>query len=397
MARKPAADKDKSGRDDKPKRRRKASSAGLWRLPPLPWIMRAGTSRDHSAAPLRILCAGLTEGFLLAAHLPDSEVVVIARDPEAVKTARTSAARKRLRHLRIEEAVPDQPALGELVGGNFDLVLAHDVLHLAKDADLAFVNLATACAENGTVCVSLRSAAHPSSRLDAGLRAFGLARGELTGDDRKDDDEAAARLLAGLGGFMPANTRDFPHELRGEGIGPAPLAAWLDRAGAAGLNLRATTLAAKTLPGALAAGDTKLLSSFPLSKLAVLLDAFLAPSSVELVFSRETVPQVPWGEPDLLTAWRPISRFLPLNKLQPMQAPWNGLAGIEVEIRGVLAPQKFTLSNYLVEVIRRSDGTKSIADLMSEIPHETDLTDLVGALHFLHHTFILELQAPSEL
>lgn len=392
MARKPAADKEEPDAGAKPKARRKPAASGPWLPPPLPWILRAGRSTNEIESPSRIFCAGLSEGFLLAATLRDAEVVAIDPDAESVKAARTAAGRRRLRNLRCEEASLDQPALGELIGGNFDLVLAHDALSRVKDADAAFVNLSAACAVDGTVYASVRSASHPSSRLRDGLAAFGLDGEEI--DEENKDGEAVAKLLAGLGGFLPANARILSLELNGRGTGPAPLVAWLDRAGAAGLNLRATTLTAKTLPASLNAGGTKLLSSFSLSKLAILLDKFLAPASVEMVFSRQPVPDVPWGEPEMLLDWRPVSRFLPLGKLQEMHEPWNGLAGIEVEIQGVLAPQNFTLSHYLIELIRRSDGRKTLAELTSEIPHEVAAADLVGALHFLHHSFILELQEP---
>lgn len=392
MARKPAADKEQPDAGEKPKSRRKPAASGPWLPPPLPWILRAGQPTNELFSPARILCTGLTEAFLLAANLRDAEIVAIDPDPETVKAARTAAGRRRLRNLRFEVANLDQPALGELIGGNFDLVIAHDAVHRAKDADAAFRNLAAACAGGGTVYASVRSAAHPSSRLHDGLAAFGLERGEI--NEENNDGEAVVKLLAGLGGFLPANTRELPREVQGEGTGPAPLAAWLDRAGAAGLNLRATTLTAKSLPASLRAGGTKLLSSFPLPRLAILLDKFLAPASVEMVFSRQPVSDVPWSEPEALLDWRPVSRFLPLGKLQEMREPWNGLAGIEVEITGVLAPQNFTLSHYLVELIRRSDGQKTLSQITSEIPHEISAADLVGALHFLHHSFILELQEP---
>ena len=48
----------------------------------------------------------------------------------------------------------------------------------------------------------------------------------------------------------------------------------------------------------------------------------------------------------------------------------------------------------MVEIVRRSDGSKHLAELMAEVPHETDIAELMPALHFLHHAFILELQAP---
>lgn len=392
MPRKPAADKQSSDTRKKPARPRKQRAQGVWRPPPLPWILRAGRRGDGAAPPSRILCTGLTEAFLLAANLREAEVTAIDPDAETVESARRTATRRRLHNLRIEQALLDQPALGELIGGNFDLVVAQDALHCAEDADAAFVNLAAACATDGTVYTSVRSASHPSSRLDAGLAAFGLDRSEIDGDNEKSGN--VAKMLAGLGGFLTLNTPALARELQGGGTGPAPLAAWLDRAGAAGLHLRATTLTAKSLPGSLAAGGTTPLCSFPLGDLAVLLDNFLAPASVELVFSRRSVPDVPWGNPETLRDWRPVSRFLPLAKLPEMQEPWNGLAGIEVEIHGVLSPQNFTLSRYLVELIRRSDGSKSLAELMAGIPHEIDIAELVGALHFLHHSFILELQEP---
>jgi SAM-dependent methyltransferase len=392
MARKPAADKQDSGAEEKSKRRRKPSAAGPWRPPPLPWILRAGRDTNDIASPVRILCSGIAEAFLLAANLPDAEVVAFDDDPQIVKTARAAAGRRRLRQLRIEEASIDQPALGELVGGNFDLVLAHDVLHRAKDADAAFRNLAAACAQDGTVYASVRSSSHPSARFDDALKSLGLRRDEIGDEDA--EGQAVVRMLAGLGGFPSANGQALPEEFKGGGTGPAPLAAWLDRAAAAGLHLRATSLTAKTLPATLNSGGTKSLAAFSNPKLGIFLDAFLQPGSVELVFARTPPVEVPWSDPELLRDWRPVSRFLPLAKLPEMTEPWNGLASVEVEIHGVLDPQSFTLSHYLLELIRRSDGTKTLGDLMAEIPHETDIAGLVPALHFLHHAFILELQQP---
>ena len=301
MPRKRAAEKDDVPAADKSGKRRKKASAGFWRPPPLPWILRAGRETNEIAPPSRILSTGLNEGFILATHLPEADVVVLGRDSRTVKAARTAAARRRLKRLRIEEAEPDRSALGELVGGNFDLVVAHDILHLAKDADAAFANLASACAEDGTVYASVRSAAHPSARIDAALSALGIARGDIGKGD--DETTATTRMLAALGAFLPSNPQDLPQEFGDAATGPAPLAAWLDRAGAAGLSLRATTLTAQALPAALSGGGTKFLAGLSLPQMAVLLDRFLGPTSIDMVFSRRAAPAVPWRTPDLLLSW----------------------------------------------------------------------------------------------
>jgi SAM-dependent methyltransferase len=368
--------------------KRRATPRGVWRPPPFAWIHNGGRTGPPAIVPKRILCATLPEAFLLAASFKEAEVVAVQPSAELVKTARSAASRRRLRNLRIENAEIDQPALGELVGGNFDAVLAHDVLHRVRDADAAFVNLAAACAPHGSVYVSVRAQGHPSARLASAMESFGF-----DAEESGEDSAKVRRLLAALGSFLPLAS-DLADELGTEAAGPAPAAAWLDRASAAGLHLRASTITAQALPPALLSGQTSLLSAFSTPKLVALLDGFLQPASIEMVFARTAHREPPWRNPDELCDWRPICRYLPLAKLQPLEPPWDGMAAVEVEIQGILEPQNFTLSRYLLEILRRSDGKKSLGEIMQGIDHEADTAILVPGLHFLHNAFILELQAP---
>ncbi len=386
MARKPAEAKNAAGAAAPRKRRRKASE-GPWRLPPLPWILGAGRGSLVPAEPLRIFSASLPEAFLLASHLREAEVVALDEAQGRVRAARTSASRRRLRNLRIEQAPLDQPALGELIGGNFDVVLAHEVLHRCADPDAAWTNLSAACAPEGSVFVTVRGPSHPVQRFDEALAQFGLDRGDDAGE--LPDALKIHQLLAGLGGFAA----DLPN---GEAASSAaPAREWIARAAGAGLHLRATTLTARYLPRALAGGGTRLLTSFALPSLAVFLDNYLHPETLEMVFSRRAPAEPPWRYPEALAGWIPLGRFLPLAKLPPLEAPWDALAAVDVEILGVIEPQNFTLSRYMLELLRRSDGRTSLRDLMAAIPHETSPEDLVGGLHFLHHAFILELLPPA--
>lgn len=388
MPRKSAASKAGEAKDRTAKGRA-AKPQGVWRPPPFAWILNGGRSGPAVPVPARVLCATLPEAFLVASTLKDADVVAVNPSADFVKAARTAAARRRLRNLRVEQAELDQPALGELVGGNFDAVLAHDVFHLVRDADAAFANLSAASAAEGTVYVSVRTPGHPSARLEAAMEVFGFDAREIDGEEVAK----VRRLLAAMGNFLPTAT-EAGEEAGSPASGTVPAVVWLDRASAAGLHLRATTLTAKSLPPALASGQSGLLASFELPKLLAWLDPFLQPASVELVFSRSPHREPPWRDPDQLLAWRPICRFLPLGKLPPLKPPWDGMASVEVEIHGVLEPQSFNLSCYLLEILRRSDGKTSLGELMAGIPHETDAATLVPGLHFLHRAFILELQAP---
>jgi len=389
MPRKPAADKPA---DAPPKKRRPPARSGAWNIPPLAWILQAGRHNQPAADPQRILCANLPEAFALASHLRDVEVTLLETDEALAAQARAAARRRRLRNLRIEHGAIDQPALGELVGGNYDAVIAHDVLHRAADPLTALQNLCAASAPDGAIYLALRAADHPAGRLGQTLASFGLDREDLS--DEENEAFRIARLLAALGQFHPTDGR-LPHAaalVAGQG---RPFAAWLDLAEQAGLHLRATTLTAQTLPAALAGGGTAPLASFSLPRLAALLEDYLRPPLVEAVFSRTPHQPPPWREPEALTAWQPVSRFLGLAKLEALEPPYTDAAAVDVEIHGVLPAQNFQLSRYVLEILRRSDGKTPLAALMAQIPHTTTPTEILPALHFLHHAFILELLPPT--
>lgn len=388
MPRKPFAAENQSRRP-RAKARRTAAPSGVWRPPPLAWILHAGQPELSVPVPVRLLSATLPEAFLLASGFKDADVVALESDGDRVKSARAAASRRRLRNLRIERAALDQPALGELVGGNFDAILAHETLHAVSDIAAAWANLSAAVSPEGSVYASLRTPAHPAARLTEAMEAFGL--------EAESSDEAASevrRFLAALGGFLTP-TDLLRRDGKNPHPGPSPLSWWLDHAAKAGLHPRVCGLTAAALPAALGAGHTGLLGSFTLPRMLILLDRFLGPASVGIVFSRKPSPEPPWRRPDNLAAWRPLCRFLPLHKLQPFSAPWEAAAAVTIEIPGLLGSQSFTLSRYLLELLRRSNGLASLGDLMSEIPHEGRLVDLAGGLHFLHHAFIMELLPPA--
>lgn len=383
MARKPAADNP----DAPAKKRRRPSRSDAWRPPPLPWIMRAGRTDHAPVGASRFLCCDLPESFALAAHLKEAEITLLEPDFAVADAVRKAARRRRLTNLRVECAAVDQEALTELTGGNYDTVVAHDALHRAADPAAALRNLAAAASETGTVYLGLRGSTHPSGQLESVLGEFGIGCAEI--DAENEQTTKIARLVGGLARCLPAETRDLADEFR-QAAG-RPLSEWLPLAADAGLHLRASTSTAQALPAALPGGGTALLATFSLSRLCRLLDTLLRPPTHQLLFSRQRPVEPPWQQPEDLRSWRPVSRFLDLSKLDPLPPPLTDAASVEVDIDGVLSPQNFTLTRYMLEVLRRSNGQRTIGEIMAEIPHTTEINQLLPAFHFLHHAFILEL------
>lgn len=384
---------DKAGEAVRKQPRRRAQPLS-WSPPPLGWIMEAGRTHGEGGIPKRILSATLPEAFFLASNLKESEVVALCEDTSEIRGARVSAGRRKLGNLRIEEGKLDQPALTELVGGNHDLVIANDVMHGVDDLGLAFANMAAASAPEGSIYLSVRGASHASIRFDDVLSKFGIDRPDAPPEDDSSETNRILLLLSSLGGFLPQSRQAFSRELRAkpsfEGAA-APLEYWLKESTKAGLHLRSTTLTSKALPATLSTGGTELLSSFSLPKLTSLVDQIQSSPRHEIILSKERYTEPPWKNPENLCAWHPVARFIPLSTITPLEPPWDAVAGVEVEIQGILEKQKFTLSRYMVEILRCADGTLSLEKLMANIPHEVSLAEIVGALHFLHHSFIMEL------
>ena len=356
--------------------------------------MEAGRTHGRGGIPKRILSATLPEAFFLASNLKEAEVVALCEDPAELRGARVSASRRKLKNLRIEEGRLDQPALTELVGGNHDLVIANDVMHGVDELGIALANIASTSSPEGSIYLSVRGSSHAATRFDQALSKFGLDRPESLPEDPSSETSRILLLIASLGGFLPRDRQAFARELRVGASSPggaAPLEYWLEESAKAGLYLRSTTQTSKSLPATLSTGGSGLLSSFSLPKLASLIDQIQRPPRIELILSKYRYSEPPWKNPQDLATWHPSARFIPLSSIAALDPPWEALAGVEVEIQGILEKQKFTLSRYMLEILRRSDGSMPLGKLMEEIPHEVSLEEISGAFHFLHYSFIMEM------
>ena len=354
-----------------------------WRLPPLAWVLAAGRP-TAPANPVRILVASAcSEALILAKSFPDSSVVVLDPSEKSLRALRLSARRRRLSNLSAEAAALDHSALPELIGRNFDLILSLDFL--PSNLAAVFENLA-ACASRqaGTLFLKSPSASHPLLRLSEILPAFGLDMEDLSRPE--SDSQPLLPLISALGGD------DGP----GHTVTPAvPFKSLIGQACTHGFHFAASLHAAAILSRALSVGGTGPLLSYSRESLAALLDLIARPSSHQLVFSMHPCPEPPWRDPEALGAWRPIVQFWPTASLPKQTAPFHRTMSVDIQIQKVLPPLKMNLSAYMLELLRNSDGTRALRDIMADIPHEVSIEELAPALHFFFHASIFNLFPPQ--
>lgn len=372
--------------DDGP--RRPLSGAIAWQIPPLPWILSAG--RPHRGASLlRVLfCGAIPEALIFAKSCPEADVVVVDSSEKATRALKVSAKRRRLGNLVAVTAELDQPALAEITGRNFDLIIAEEVLDSPLDVEAALENLRDCASRNsGTLYLKVMGTHHPLLRLPEILPAFQSAE---DGTDQAKLPQLLVDLICSLGGDQIG--RNPVHGT------PQPLSDWLEvcaRHGfhyAAGLNV--PSILGKAVK---AGGSVQPLFSFERQALLLALDVVARPASHYLTFSTVPCPEPPWNDCDALASWRPIIQFWPRSSLPVQQAPFNRVVGVQIQIQRVLPTLDLQLSSYVLELLRTSDGNSSLSELMKAIPYEAILEDLVPALYFFYHTSILNLFPPEIL
>jgi hypothetical protein len=368
------------------RRIRRRQAALNWRLPPLPWILSAGSS-SVPVAPARILFGGcVQESLLLAKSLPDSDILVIDSDPKLVRALRLSASRRRLANLSVLQAAWDQSHLAEATGRNFDLVLLPGFPVEPANLASALENLSLCLARpHGRIYLRLPGDGHPFHRDPEILQSLGLSPRLSDGFGPAHPSLLLAAALSGdsLPGSTPRRSAVFS------------LGDWISALRTNGLHFAACLHSPGILARGLSFGGVDSLRPANAEKLAILLDIVTNPIERHLLFSLTAPAEPPWDQPALLAEWRPSVRFWPREKIPPQSAPFNRVFSVDLEIQRVLSKLSLQLSGYMLELLRNSDGATSLRDLMDRIPHEATLEDLLPALWFFHQSCIATLQPPE--
>jgi hypothetical protein len=356
-----------------------------WRLPPLPWILfNGGAQLDQP--PKRILLGGsVQEAFILAKSLPESEVVVLEESPKFARAMRISAQRRRLANLTVLQGMWSQPHLTESTGRNFDLILLPGFPVGPNDMAAALENLSQ-CASPLSARVYLRVTGenHPFIKKSEVSEAFGGKSDKAIFSSPTSPDLLLAAALAGdsMPDCTPLQSTSFS------------LSDWISVFKTVEFQFVSALHTPAILSRALAAGGLEALMDRGAESLAVLLDRIATPIERHIIFSTSPVPEPPWNIPDQLSNWRPFVHFWPREKIPLQNPPFNRVFSVDLEIQRVLPKMSLQLSAFMLELLRSSDGKKTLSEIISSIPHQASVDELRPALWFFHQACILNLRPP---
>ena len=366
-------------------RRSKRRTSGMfWRFPPLPWILFA-SGFPPGQSPQRILVGGaLPEVHLLAKSLPDTEIVALDSNSKFVRALRLTAKRRRLQNLAVLEATWDQPHLTEMTGRNFDLILLPGIALSASQLAPALENIAQCLARpSGVVWFRLPGESHPFRRTSEIFESFGPP------NPSADGPAAPSLILAAslAGDSIPESTPAEPF--------PFSLPDWISTFRSADLHFKASQHVPGILSRALTTGSLDTLFPKGAEELTNLLDCIAHPVERHLLFSTAPEQEPPWNDSSLLAEWRPAVYFWPREKIPQQSEPYHRIFSVDLEIQRILPKLSLQLSGYMLELLRISDGTTPLRDLLARIPHPANIEELRSALWFFHHSCILRFLPPK--
>ena len=364
---------------------RKNTKAVGWNLPPLAWMLSSAQGGAWKLPERILICGVIPEIGPLAKGLRDCEFVVLESSESQARSLRTACSRRRLKNIRIEVGAADQAALPELIGGNFDLVLATGIFHSVGSVEDSMINLAACTArDTGGVYLELDAAHHPASRAAE-------ITGHLPGGRDKEVADKLERIAAFACGVWPrasAGTQARPPSCW-------PFLKWLGIAASSGLRPAACTLPSRILPLTLPSDPMPILSGLDLVSLCCLLETMAAPPVLQTVFTRRPLLEPPWADTAALSEWCPCVFFWPRDKVPAMEPPFSKFMQLGINIPNLLDIPELQVTAFLLEFLRNSDGSTPVRQILEAIPHPATTEEIAQALFFFHHTNILRLLPPE--
>lgn len=353
-----------------------------WRLPPWPWIVHPGDDASPRSVRRVLICGAIPEAFLLAKSLPGTEIVILESDAEKSAAFRLSGSRRRLKNIKVVHASLEN-SLEDFKLGQFEVLLALATTSKPSHLGMVLKNLASLLVpDRGTLYLRVAGEGHPAFRPREISEAWPMMSSDFKG-------EHFMRMAAAIAGdeFF---TEDFEGHIR------LSLEDWIDALKSNHLYFSSALHVPSLLARALSSGGLSGLGFPDLSELASATDIMVRPAIRHLLATNRPQTAPPWESMVDLLDWRPCARFWPREKIPLQIAPYHQRFSVEIHIQGVLPPISLQLSSYMLELLRLSDGSASLGELLSAIPHPANPEDIKHALYFLHCTAILPLLSPNQ-
>jgi len=369
-----------------------------WVLAPMDWIGALWKPTEKNLAPKRILVAGCgagREAFTLRRRFPKAKIAAVDFSPRSIAIARHVQKRARaMRNIRFVVADLAHRDLSKLVGPQFDFISCHGVLSYVPQQVRALANLRQLLKPDGALYLGVNGPEHYSVRGRLFLPTFGLdlvepREGTYLRDVLKLWDaigaESGTRSLAKLPiGYLAG---DFFGPL----IRNLPLRDWTQLASKAGLCFQANCSFWGALRLVMEKDQARFLMPRSRAKVCQLLAVASPGSFYRLLFTRRVPGNPPWQNDEKLRLWRPILTKLYKVSLPKRTRSQRALRRVTFKSVAMNTQLDWKMPEWELEILRRSDGKRTLGEILKGISEVVPPQLLQTQLYVLHQLLVITL------
>ncbi len=369
-----------------------------WRLAPTEWINALWRPGRQGAAPKRILVAGCgtgREALRLSRRFTRAQIVAVDFSPRSIGIAQDlQRGAPEMRGIRFIVADLVQKRLPVLVGGSFDFISCHGVLSYIPAPKRALANLARCLKPDGALYLGVNGADHSSVADRRFLAAFGFDMAEFS---QRADLRSFLKLSDGVrdahGLDRLANRKEsyLAGDLFGSVIHNLPLSEWISIAREAGFHLQGSTSSYCALRRAMEDDFPRLLIPRSRAEVCELLDILCPAGFHRLLFTGQAPAKPPWLDHDALLGWRPVLTGLYKTRLPKKRRAWRQLRRVTLESKATNTGLDWQMPEWEVEILRQSDGSRTLRALLATIPVTVPPGVLQQQLYVLYQLLVIEL------
>lgn len=375
-----------------------SSARRWWLLAPMEWIRSVWLPRRPS--PRRILVAGCgtgLEAFALRRRFPDAEIVAVDFSSRSIAAARRSSQGFRSsRPIRFVVADLASRQFASLAGTGFDFITCHGVLSYISRPERALRNLARCLELDGALYLGVNGAGHSSvggrqflSGVGFDVTEFHEGR-KLRRVLRVHDaiiDVSATALAKRKAGYLAG-------DLFGPLIHNLPLRDWVRICREAGLYFLGCYGKLRPLRRALNDDFHPILMPRSRAEVCELVDMLVPAGFHRLLLTRRPPAELPWDEPEKLLDWRPAITELYRHRWPRRRGSWHTLRSLKLKSPSTNTLMELRLPEWELEVLRRSDGERSLREILDGVPIRPSLRSLCLRVYQLYLAFLINLLPP---
>jgi hypothetical protein len=288
--------------------------------------------------------------------------------------------------------------LAQKTTGQFDFISCHGVLSYVPEPERALRNLSRCLKPGGALYLGVNGAEHFSVVGRKFLSQFGFNMTEL-------HDEKRLRRVLKLCDALLDNRRHLRMAnqttgyLAGDLFGPLihnfALKVWVGMARIAGLHFQGSYSGHYLLRAAMERDFPELLMPRSHSDICTLLETLCPSSFHRLLFMRQPEDAPPWKNRGALFAWRPaLTNLYELRLPKRSRRSRTTLRRVTFKSPTTNTRLDWQMPEWEVELVRQSDGTKSLARILDAISNSVPPQILAQQLYALYNLMAIDLLPP---